>query len=400
MQGHRGNIMLDDLKLLYICNDLGITIGGSSGCSIHIKEFIKALNRHAITPSLLYQKREDTLDLKAEMIEINKIPFIRNPIFNIADFVEILKNIELMNTLYEINKDNEIELIHERYSLYSHKGSEFARKNNIPFVLEINSPLLYEKDNVTFKNLAKGSMVSTLRNSNKIFTVSKELKEYFTRWVNPEKIKVVPNGVDPDFFHPETRSKIESDRFVIGFVGSMKKWHGVDKVVESAKSLKKLNNDILFLIVGDGPLKNELQKEVEENGMDEMFLFTGWIDYDEIPSYIASMDISLAPYPDLDFFYFSPIKLFEYMSMEKPVVASSLGQINHVIDDGENGFLVDPGDPFKLADKIKDLYEMKKTQREQFREVGKMARQAVIENYTWDENVKKILSLYREVIDK
>ena len=107
-----------------------------------------------------------------------------------------------------------------------------------------------------------------------------------------------------------------------------------------------------LLLVGDGPLRSWTEGYIQGARLAEKVTITGWVPYDRLPRLIQRMDVAVAPYPFLENFYFSPLKLFEYMAVGKPVVASRIGQIQEVIQDAETGLLVRPGDPGDLVEKM------------------------------------------------
>lgn len=390
------------MKIIYICNDLGIPILGTAGSSIHIQEFINALNKFDISPVVLFQNRgskDNNVPFIAEIEEIKKVLLIRNSISRKLGLDNIFKNYELSQALNKISCGKEIDIIHERYSIFSYKGADFAEQKGIPFILEINAPLIYEQMHyrvLKWAKLAERCEKKVVREASRIITVSSELKEYFSNYTNPDVIRVVPNGVNPDLFSPEIEPIWGNrEKFTVGFLGSLKEWHGVENIVKAAKILKEMRKEILFLLVGDGPLKGRIESQIKSSGLESMFYFTGKVAHEDVPKYIKEMDIALAPYPRLSFFYYSPIKIFEYMSMAKPVIASSIGQINFIIRDGINGYLVEPGDHEGLAKKIKQLSQLGP---QRLSEIGTNARETVLRNYTWKINAKKIISIYGEVI--
>ena len=106
---------------------------------------------------------------------------------------------------------------------------------------------------------------------------------------------------------------------------------------------------------------------------------TGYIPPSEIPNYISAMDIVVAPYPELKFFYYSPVKIFEYMACQKPVLTTNIGQISEIITDGENGVLCKPDDSDELLNKLLQLIE----DREKRKKIGLNARKTIVDSHTW-----------------
>ena len=119
----------------------------------------------------------------------------------------------------------------------------------------------------------------------------------------------------------------------MGFVGTLRPWHGVEGLIEAFAVLHGLDPDVRLLIVGDGPLRNTLESMAADRGVSHAVDFRGAVEPSEVPRMLASMDVAVAPYPPLDDFYFSPLKLFEYMAAGCAIVAAAIGQINQTVGD-------------------------------------------------------------------
>lgn len=144
-----------------------------------------------------------------------------------------------------------------------------------------------------------------------------------------------------------------------------------------------------LLIVGDGPERENLEAELAAHGLDSHTQFTGAVNPDAVPKLLARMDVAVAPYPAQSDFYFSPLKVYEYMAAGLPVVASRIGQLADLIDTGVNGILCPPGDAIALAEALETLWRSP-TLRQR---LGEAARQKVMDNHTWDAIAQQILNL-------
>jgi glycosyltransferase involved in cell wall biosynthesis len=103
------------------------------------------------------------------------------------------------------------------------------------------------------------------------------------------------------------------------------------------------------------------------------------------------MDVAVAPYPPRSPFYFSPLKVYEYMAAGLPIVASRIGQLEELLDSGDCGVLCAPGDPAALAEALAAL----RRDPARRRRLGEMARAKVRRESTWDAVVHRILGLAR-----
>ncbi len=141
--------------------------------------------------------------------------------------------------------------------------------------------------------------------------------------------------------------------------------------------------------MGDGPERENLEGELAKCGLNSHTQFTGAVNPDEVPQFLAKMDVAVAPYPAQSDFYFSPLKVYEYMAAGLPVVVSQIGQLTDLIDTGVNGILCPPGDAIALANALEKLWRSPTLRHS----LGQAARQKVLENHTWDAIAQKILHL-------
>ena len=117
----------------------------------------------------------------------------------------------------------------------------------------------------------------------------------------------------------------------------------------------------------------------------ERVYFIGQLPHDQVPQYLAASDLLAATYKQSNFFYFSPLKIVEYMAMGKPIIATSLGQINELLADG-GGILVEPGDSARLVKEFNRLIE----DHNLLRTMGLIARTRVLTKYTWEQNAERV----------
>ena len=146
---------------------------------------------------------------------------------------------------------------------------------------------------------------------------------------------------------------------VFGFAGCLKRWHGVDALLRAFTSVyralrrreKTGSVGLALLIIGDGPQRAQLEQLSRELGVSDAVTFTGAVPHLEMPEYLAAVDVAVAPYLASDGFYFSPLKVMEYMAMGRAVVAPMLGQIPSLLQDatGACGLLYPPDDQPELA---------------------------------------------------
>lgn len=295
----------------------------------------------------------------------------------------------------------EVDFIYQRYSRFNWTGLTLSMMTGRPLALEFNGSEVWvsrQWDPVGQLSLLKRFERLNLRAADRIFVVSEvERRNLIRAGVRPEKIVVNANGVNTDRFRPGCGgSAVRSDleirvNTVIGFVGTFGPWHGAPVLAESAR-LVRSNTHCHFLFVGDGDQRAQTESICRSSDVNATF--TGRMSHEDVPAYLDACDILVSPHvsaPDGSEFFGSPTKVFEYLSMAKPVVASRLGQVADVIRDDQNGLLVEPGDASALARAI-DRLAMDESLRAR---LGAAGRQTVIGQYTWRQNAARVFDAMR-----
>jgi glycosyltransferase involved in cell wall biosynthesis len=190
-----------------------------------------------------------------------------------------------------------------------------------------------------------------------VIAVSEELAKHCRRLgTRPNRIVVLPNAVDPEIFHPHRdgtavrqRLGIE-DAFVVGFSGTLKPWHGIDHLLRAAAKAQAEVPGIQLMVMGEGPLRQELESLAKELDSESKVHFTGFVPHADVGDYLAACDVLTAPYPPLDNHWFSPLKVAEYLAVGRPVVASAIGQLKEQLGEEQGVVLVPPGDEQALSE--------------------------------------------------
>jgi glycosyltransferase involved in cell wall biosynthesis len=226
-------------------------------------------------------------------------------------------------------------------------------------------------------------------------------KHVIEQGIAPERVHVLPNGVDPGLFYPAAAEPSGRARLglaagpVIGFVGGLRPWHGVEVLPELLQKLTRGHPTVQMLIAGDGPLRATLKADFQKRRLSNRVRFTGTIPHDQIPAIIRHFDIALAPYPRLNHdFYFSPLKIFEYMACGIPVVASACGQISELIKSGKTGLLCRPQRVTDLTAACDRLLRNPSLRQR----LGQSACKLVHTHYTWDHNARRATDLARSLL--
>jgi glycosyltransferase involved in cell wall biosynthesis len=375
------------LRVAYVCADPGIPVFGQKGCSIHVQEVIRSLLAHNVHVSLFTTRLGDKVPPDFQEVKIYRLPTIPKVERAVRERVARSLNFDLE---LELSLCQPFDFIYERYSLWSYGGMEYARKTGIPGILEVNAPLILEQEQhrgLVDKPEAEAIARQVFQAATTIIAVSREIKNYVSQYVSDrDKIRVIPNGVNPQRFRDRLFNK-NSQEFTVGFVGSLKPWHGIPILIDAFARFHCNHPQSRLLIVGDGTERDRLIARVAEKNLESAVHFIGAVAPETIPDWLAQMDVTVAPYPQSEDFYFSPLKVYEYMAAGLPVVASNIGQIPEVIEDRVNGLLVTPGDRVALEDALEQLWRSPVLRAR----LGATARATILQHHTWERVVEQIL---------
>jgi glycosyltransferase involved in cell wall biosynthesis len=412
-------------SVLYLNMNLwyGVKVGGSVG---HIAGVVNEFNRDGSSVHYASISDSSVIDPEVNRILLNspksfglppEINSYRFDLFNYKMINKIVDNIEP-------------SFIYQRLSVCSYTGAKLAEKLKIPLIVEYNGSEVWIARNwgrpLFFEKIAKKAEDVMLMRANVVVTISDVLRdELITRGVEPNKIVYYPNCIDPEIFNSERFSEMEIidlkskydlsfDTKLVTFLGTFGQWHGVEILAKSIVDLVSKHrswldrNRVKFFLVGDG-LKMPLVREIIREGDAENYcILTGLVEQHKAPLYLAASDVLVSPHvknPDGTRFFGSPTKLFEYLSMGRPIIASNLEQIGEVLENsihygtsrGETdqkaedlervAYLVEPGDVDQLSCSLIDLIDRPDLQRI----LSKNSRKLALDKYTWRKHVDSFL---------
>ena len=403
----------------------GASVGGSVA---HVAGVANALVRSGVTVRLLSAQEQPLVAPPCTQRVVPphfliSFPFEVNPHRYQTVFVQAASNEATASTP---------DFIYQRYALNDMSGLLLRDQLKVPLVLEFNGSEVWAQrhwgEPLRFERLADRIERASLRHADLIVVVSEPLVEQAVS-LGAERARVLfyPNGIDPGAFDParfpaEERRRarealsVPPDADLLTFVGTFGTWHGTDVLAAAIRRLVDREREWLerhrvhFLYVGDGALAPKV-RETLGPGLGAPFVtLAGMRPQAETPSTLAASDILLSPHvpnPDGTPFFGSPTKLFEYMAMAKPIVASDLDQIGWVLKGWRPGevppaagaagrtraaVLVEPGSVDSLIGGIRQAVEMPRAAREA---LGNEARRLVVESFTWDRNVAAVLERLR-----
>jgi len=257
--------------------------------------------------------------------------------------------------------------------------------------------------NRTLCSLIRRAERMATRYSDRIVSVTPQIASYLMRhfYCPAGKVEVIHNGVNTKIFHPigneasllhwKEKLGISQEEMVVTFIGNLAPWQGVEYLIQVAPSIIREISNVKFLIIGDGMLRGDLEEEVNRLRLSEHFIFTGMIDYQEVPTYINIADICVTLKKRLKSGY-SPIKLYEYMACGKPVIASRVEGLEFIEAEGV-GRLTEPGDVKNLEETLVDLL----TDSQKRVDMGQKGLKIAQERFSWDSRASKIEKILKEL---
>ncbi len=358
---------------------------------VELKLFAAPSFKKALNP-FLWEERIESLDINYVRFTLwfqpYLVPFIP---FNFLSYYSV----------YKKTKQFYPDIIHERFHSPNPFGYRISRKMCVPRILEVNSPYIEDEayKNSILKRIAEKDRKTQFKHADAIITQTETLKKIISN-VTDVPIYVVPNGVNTGKFRLHDPSALRNklcipeNATVITFSGSFRKWHGVHLIPKIAGKLMESHNNVYFLMIGSG----QLLKKIKNSGMRNT-IFLGSVNYNKLPEYLNISDICIAPFDASEFKYFeelgfwwNPLKLFEYLSMGKPVVSFDFDEVRQIIKNA--GLLAQPGDLNEFIEKLGYLIDNKK-EREK---LGNNARGLALKEYDWEKRAEETVKIYQKVL--
>lgn len=315
----------------------------------------------------------------------------------VVELAQLGYNLRPLLQLAVCLKRNRYDFMYERYALYNIAGLATAKLFGVPFILEVNTPYAQAWGTyfgLRFRRLARALERFTFRRADLIVTVTEVQRASLQQeGVPAERIIVCQNAIDPREFDAscppveEVRRQLTSAQMVVGFVGTMNRWQGVQDFAEVVERVVAEHPEVGFLFVGEGEGREPLARELERRGVANRAWLVGRRAHAEIPGFMAAMDIGVLLNSNA---YGSPMKLFEYWAMGKPVIAPAVAPVLEVLRDGETGVLIQPGDAQGMARQICRLAAAPELRAC----LGAAGRRYVLASHTWDRNAESVLQAF------
>lgn len=251
--------------------------------------------------------------------------------------------------------------------------------------------------------LSRAAETLCMRAADAVVTLSEGMREAIVnRGVDPAKVTVVPNCVDPAMFAvaspvpvPETRGT----PVTVGTVGTLNGYEGIDVLIDAVAQLRRQGRELRLRVVGDGPARAALEKQAADRGIADAATFTGRVPHDRVLAEHRAIDVFCLPRHDRPVTRLvPPLKPIEAMALGRPVVASDLPPLREIVaphgsDGHERGLLVPAGDARALADALSDLVDAPDTRRR----VGANASAWVARSRTWPAAARTYQQIYSRI---
>ncbi len=297
-----------------------------------------------------------------------------------------------------------IDLVYQRHAYLSNAGLKIATELEVPFVLEWNSSELWTNRNwrqpdpfrylsEKFERVAGAREKEIVGAASVVAAVSSVAAQTARDSGGTEShVITLPNAVDVADIPAPYPIPVRAPGARLGWVGTFGPWHGAAIAV---KALALLPSEIRLVMIGDGLQRPGCKQLAVQLGVNDRIDFVGTLGRADVIAQLQDCDVLLSPHVPVgdEPFFGSPTKVFEYMAIGRPVVASRLEQISEILEDGRTARLVAPGDPTDLA---KGIWEVL-THDDRGSAMGMAARLEATQLHTWDQRIATLLSvLYQE----
>ena len=291
----------------------------------------------------------------------------------------------------------EPDLVLERYHNFGGEGMLAARAVGARYVLEVNAPVIDYPgspkalvDRALLLQPMRRWRDRQVRSADLIVTPSASI---LPPWVPADRVLEIEWGADTTRFRPSGSGHVvwrrQRGAMAAVFAGAFRAWHGAAQLVEATRLLRARGvDDVEVVLIGDGPERAAVQASAR--GLHGV-VFTGPVAHDRMPAALSAADVGVAPFdvqrhPPLQLgFYWSPLKIFEYMASGLPVVTPGLPRLRSLVADGLEGVLYEPATAAALADALALLRDPERRRR-----MGQAARARAEREYSWHAHCAKL----------
>lgn len=373
-------------------------------------EIMRHLEKRSHSTYLIAQRsgrrarlRTDNFQARIISIPLRHLPVISPVMFTIVlsiflPFYVITLKPDVVITAPDVSI---VSLIHTRF---------FSKFKRIKFILDVRSipvetfgfrgslqNFCFAVSIIVAKKLFDGMTIITS-------LMKREVCERFE--INPDKVGVWTSGVSPTLFdpqkyisnRPELKRKLGlSTKFVVFYHGGFSVTRGLIETINAIKILKRKYPDFVFFLLGRGTIVSELRDLIQKEGLQDNIIIHDPVDQFEVPKFISMCDICIVPLPYHPFWKSqSPLKLLEYLAMEKVVVLTDIPAHRSIIGEENCGIYIPSADPLEIAKAIEYAYHNK----DKLEQWGKPGRAIIQRKYTWEKVARDLEAYLLSLNDK
>lgn len=292
----------------------------------------------------------------------------------------------------KLEKFDFIFTIFHPFHLVPKAAVETAKELQIPSIIKVDDAIYEKASGVKSlqRRIEKRINGKTLRSGTKILVSNNDTKKIIIDEynVNPEKIKIIPNGVNLSIF----QYPVEKNPKKIIFAGAMYYHRGLDILLESIPMIIKDIPDAKFVLLGSGAELEKLKKMTSDKNLEKSVEFKGWIDREKVPENISDASIGIGPLRLTDVTSRAlPIKVLEYMAVSLPIIAQNGTLPKDVLVDEKNGYFVEGAKD--LSEKIVLLLN----NQEKIQRMGNESLN-MVQKFDWKKIVESIIGEYQTII--
>jgi len=380
---------------LKVVTSAGFFLAQDAGSRIHFRELMEKLSRFCdiivFAPAFKKGRR-----LRVRTVFLPTLPLTRlySPIFEL-----VLVPVLAVRCLF-----GRPDLAYFRYQLTSLAPVVLRKALRVPVVLEVNGiadeELALRGISRSLRRLARLLLRMNATSATSVIAVTPGIRTYLIDQcgVRAEKAFVIQNGVNVDIYRPldgaaaRQRLKVSSEARVIGYVGSLSEWQGVERLIELVALLRKGDTNAEAVIVGDGRLMETLVAEAAALGVSAYVRFVGARPYEEVPEWIACFDVGFCMKRPLGSGY-SPLKLYSYLACAVPVLATDTEGFE-LVREAACGLLV----PFALSDAtVEGVAELLRDEKRR-KSFGENGRRLVECEHSWEAVAERTVAVFEATV--
>jgi len=380
------------LRILYVAS--GMQIPGSHGGSVHALELCRALSRAGHEVHLAALPPDNPANAAVDLDGVQIHPLRTRPLIEQFDMLHWR---EVKTLAGQIGPD----IVVERFYTFGGRGLIAASQLGLPSVLEINSPALPypgswrdRLDAATLIRPINRWRQWMLRQASRYYATSDLLVPEPLR----DRTTVIVNGVDCELFRPGAPAPDEGPLKLV-HISSFRAWHGTVDLARAFGAAVSAGADLEMICLGEGPELERARQAAADAGAGGRIKFLGAVQHADVPDYLAAAHVGLAPFSPDQFralelgWFWSPIKLFEYMAAGLAVVTADIAELRQLMPEDAAQFYP-PGDIEALATMLTALHEV----RPAVRAMGETGRALAEDRFTWDHQAMKVVGVLNQAI--